>query len=147
MIPFMQIAKTIIVIVPIPVYTHTRHLIHNTHYHLLFFKDTYAVMPTSSFIDTAGSGDEPRRVPLSAEERKNGAYSATSLQMALEGLHQDGMAVLRDLVDPEHCDKLYEHMTGDRDRIIETRHKGEATYNQGVKCESCRHCLALFLAS
>jgi hypothetical protein len=91
-------------------------------------------MPTSSFVDTTSPADGPRRVPVSTDEIKNGAYSVPSLQMALEGLHQDGMVILRDLVDPEHCDQLYKHMTGDRDRILETRHKGESSYNQGVKC-------------
>jgi hypothetical protein len=91
-------------------------------------------MPTSSFTGASSSTDGPRRVPLSADELKNGAYNIPNLQMALEGLHQDGMVILRDLVDPEHCDQLYRHMTGDRDRILETRHKGESSYNQGVKC-------------
>jgi len=74
-------------------------------------------------------------VPLSAEEKANGCYSVTNLQMAPEGLHQDKMVILRDLVDPEHCDKVYEHMIGDRDRILETRHKDAEVYNQGVKCK------------
>jgi hypothetical protein len=78
--------------------------------------------------------DDPRRVPLSDEDMKTGGYSVQNLQMALEGLHQDGMVILRDLVDPDHCDRVYQHMIGDRDRILETRHKGESTYNQGVKC-------------
>lgn len=78
--------------------------------------------------------DGPRRVPMSEEERKRGLYSVTNLQMALEGMHQDGMVVLKGLVDTEHCDKVYNHMAADRDRILETRHAGEKVYNQGVKC-------------
>lgn len=79
--------------------------------------------------------DDARRVPITAEERRNGRYSVSHLQMALEGLHQDGMVVLKNLVDVEHCDKLYKHMGGDRARIIEERHAGAKAYNQGVKCE------------
>jgi hypothetical protein len=91
-------------------------------------------MSPSRTEDAAPPADDARRVPVTAAEVKDGAYSCTSLQMALEGLHQDGMVILRDVVDPEICDKLYAHMTSDRDRILETRHKGEQTYNQGVKC-------------
>jgi hypothetical protein len=80
--------------------------------------------------------DGPRRVPLTDYDRDHGAYSPHYLQMALEGLHQDGMVVLQNLVDPEHCDSLYEHMTGDRDRILRERHAGAKVYNQGVKCKS-----------
>ncbi|RFU33067.1 hypothetical protein B7463_g3266, partial [Scytalidium lignicola] len=81
----------------------------------------------------AAAPDGPRRVPLTEGDRKNASYSVPNLQMALEGLHQDGMVILRDIVDPEHCDRVYQHMIADRDRILETRHKGESTYNQGVK--------------
>jgi hypothetical protein len=94
------------------------------------------IMPASTVLNPKSSFDDgPRRVPLSAEEKANGCYSVPNLQMALEGLHQDGMVILRDLVDPEHCDKVYEHMIGDRDRILETRHKDAEVYNQGVKCK------------
>ncbi len=93
-------------------------------------------MPSTVTVDDRSSleSDGPRRVPLTQEDVKSGGYSIPMLQMALEGLHQDGMVVLRDIVDPEHCDQHYRHMIGDRDRILETRHKGESTYNQGVKC-------------
>ena len=74
--------------------------------------------------------DGPRRVPLTEDDRANGAYAVPQLQMALEGLHQDGMVVLQNLVDIEHCDNLYEHMTGDRDRILQERHAGAQVYNQ-----------------
>lgn len=94
-------------------------------------------MPSSCpIIESNGTPilDGPRRVPLTKEDKQNATYSVPNLQMALEGLHQDGMAILRDIVDTEHCDNIYQHMIGDRDRILETRHKGEKTYNQGVKC-------------
>ena len=74
--------------------------------------------------------DDARRVPMTTDDRKNGAYSVQQLQMALEGLHQDGMVVLQNLVDVDHCDAVYEHMTGDRDRILRERHAGAKVYNQ-----------------
>jgi len=80
-----------------------------------------------------GISDGPRRVEFSEPEFKNGNYSVSNLQMALEGLHQDGMVILEGVVDVDHCDKIYDHMIGDRDRILETRHKDAEVYNQGVK--------------
>ena len=85
--------------------------------------------------------DGPRRVPLSVKDLKDGSYSAPALQMALEGLHQDGMVVLTNVVDPEHCETLYDHMTNDRDRILQERHAGAKVYNQGVKCQGCPQAL------
>jgi len=91
-------------------------------------------MPATTIFRTKSPQDDgPRRVPISKEERESGCYSIPHLQMALEGLHQDGMVILTDMVEPDHCDKLYDHMTGDRDRILETRHKDAKVYNQGVK--------------
>ncbi len=80
--------------------------------------------------------DGPRCVPLAETDLKNGSYSVPALQMALEGLHQDGMVVLKNVVDPDHCDILHRHMTGDRDRILRERHAGAKVYNQGVKCKT-----------
>lgn len=78
--------------------------------------------------------DGPRRVEYSKAEFNDGNYSVPNLQMALEGLHQDGMVILKGIVDVDHCNKIYDHMVGDRDRILETRHKDAIEYNQGVKC-------------
>jgi len=88
-------------------------------------------MPSTTVPDMPADG--PRRVPMTEGDLKKGSYSPMNLQMALEGLHQDGMVILRGLVDPDHCDKIYEHMTADRGRILETRHKDAKVYNQGVK--------------
>ncbi len=88
----------------------------------------------STIVSDMPPADGPRRVPLTEEDSIRGSYSSMNLQMALEGLHQDGMVILKGLVDPEHCDKIYDHMTSDRDRILETRHKDAKVYNQGVKC-------------
>jgi hypothetical protein len=91
-------------------------------------------MPSAIMKDEKPDG--PRYVPLADTDLKNGSYSVPALQMALEGLHQDGMVVLKNVVDPEHCDTLHRHMSGDRDRILKERHAGAKVYNQGVKCES-----------
>ncbi|OAP55488.1 hypothetical protein AYL99_10461 [Fonsecaea erecta] len=88
-------------------------------------------MPSAILKETKPDG--PRRVPLTEEDVRKGSYSAPALQMALEGLHQDGMVVLKGVVDPEHCDILHKHMSGDRDRILRERHAGAKVYNQGVK--------------
>jgi len=88
-------------------------------------------MPSAILKDAKPDG--PRCVPLGQDDRKTGSYSVPALQMALEGLHQDGMVVLKDVVDPAHCDTLHKHMSGDRDRILRERHAGAKVYNQGVK--------------
>jgi len=94
-------------------------------------------MPSAILKDAKPDG--PRCVPLGQDDRKTGSYSVPALQMALEGLHQDGMVVLKDVVDPAHCDTLHKHMSGDRDRILRERHAGAKVYNQGVKCKFPLH--------
>lgn len=89
----------------------------------------------SAILETA-KHDDARRVPLNDIDKKNGTYSAPALQMALEGLHQDGMVILKGIVDTHHCDALHKHMSSDRDRILRERHAGAKAYNQGVKCQS-----------
>ncbi len=91
-------------------------------------------MPSAIMKDAKPDG--PRCVPLVETDLNNGSYSVTALQMALEGLHQDGMVVLKNVVDPDHCEILHRHMTGDRDRILKERHAGAKVYNQGVKCKT-----------
>lgn len=88
-----------------------------------------------SAITPPSKPDSPRRVPLPKDDRHNGSYSVPQLQMALEGLHQDGMVILQNVVSEDHCDQLHEHMSGDRDRILRERHSGAKFYNQGVKCD------------
>ena len=83
---------------------------------------------------SSAAADDVRRVSMTSKDRDAGEYSVQALQLALEGLHQDGVVILKDLVDSEFCDNLYDHMTETRDHVLETRHKGESTYNQGVKC-------------
>ena len=97
-------------------------------------------------MDHMSKQDQPRLVPIGLEERKRNCYSIPHLQTALEGLHQDGMVVLQGLVDSEHCDKLYEHMTGDRDRIMKELHSGGKAFNQGVNCELLASILSNFPA-
>lgn len=87
--------------------------------------------------------DGLRFVPLTAENRIAKSYSTPSLQLALEGLHQDGVVVLQGIVDVEHCDQLYQHMTADRPRLMAELHSNGAGFNQGVQCripsQTCRH--------
>ena len=102
-------------------------------------------MPSAISPPAKPDADGPRRVPLPSDDRANGSYSVPQLQLALEGLHQDGMVVLQNVVSEGHCDKLHDHMSGDRDRILRERHAGAKVYNQGVKCMRSRPWLARVL--
>lgn len=73
--------------------------------------------------------DAPRAIELTPEEKAAGAYSPANLQKALEGLHQDGLLVLKDVVDVNHVDHLREVMNAETQTIL-NRRKG--LYNQGV---------------
>ncbi|KAG0645668.1 Kanamycin biosynthesis J [Hyphodiscus hymeniophilus] len=77
--------------------------------------------------------DAPRSVFLTAEDRKNGAYDSANLQKALEGMHQDGLVVLKGVADVEHVDALNKFMTAEADDILEVKSKEPiSAWNQGV---------------
>ena len=63
--------------------------------------------------------DAPRAIHLTAEEKLAGAYSPVNLQKALEGLHQDGLLVLKGVVDVNHVDHLREVMSAETQSIME----------------------------
>ena len=76
--------------------------------------------------------DAPREIGLSFTERANGQYSPEKLQRALEGLHQDGLLVLKNVVELSHIDKLREVMSSETKGILESPARG-GVYNQGVQ--------------
>ncbi|RDW63514.1 hypothetical protein BP6252_11059 [Coleophoma cylindrospora] len=77
--------------------------------------------------------DSPRFVNSSIEEQCAKQYGIPNLQLALEGLHQDGMVVLSGVVNVDHCTKLYDYMATDKSRLMEERHANGEGFNQGVK--------------
>lgn len=50
------------------------------------------------------------QITLTAEELSTKQISSYNLQIALEGLHRDGICVISNGVDPAHCDKLNSRM-------------------------------------
>ncbi|KAK5110263.1 hypothetical protein LTR62_006116 [Meristemomyces frigidus] len=74
--------------------------------------------------------DGPRSVPLSSEDRSNSRYSSEAVQYALEGLHQDGLLVLKGVVDVAHVDHLRGVMGAETQIILQER---AGLYNQGVE--------------
>lgn len=86
---------------------------------------------------TPGIGlDGPRYVVMTAQDREEGAYGHVSLQKALEGLYQDGLVVLRGVVDVEHVEALNKFMCGEADEILKAKSKDNiSAWNQGVPCK------------
>ena len=75
--------------------------------------------------------DAPKAITCSTDEKHTGAYDPANLQKALEGLHQDGLLVLKDVVDVEHVDRLREVMSAETKSIL-TDPRRSGIYNQGV---------------
>ncbi|KAJ5646241.1 hypothetical protein N7490_002613 [Penicillium lividum] len=73
---------------------------------------------------------EVRTVILSDEERQNGKYSDFSLQQALEAMHQDGLVVLKGVVDMHHIKALNQRMSADAEK---KRDDPKQVYNHSVK--------------
>lgn len=73
----------------------------------------------------------PRSLSLSADEKINGFYNPANLQKALEGLHQDGLLVLKGVVDVRHVDHLRAVMSAETPSILEDSRRA-GLYNQGV---------------
>ena len=83
--------------------------------------------------------DGSRSVFLTTVERKDGAYNSANLQKALEGMHQDGLVVLKGVADVEHVDALNQFMAAEADEVLEVKSKQAISeWNQGVPCEYWR---------
>ena len=79
----------------------------------------------------ASAADEPKGIYPTDKEQRTGRYEAKNLQAALESLHQDGLVVLKDVVDVQHIDHLREVMTAETTKILESPER-QGVYNQGV---------------
>lgn len=79
----------------------------------------------------ASTADLPRYIHLTADERSRQAYSPANVQSALEGLYQDGLLILKGVVDVAHIDHLYRVMTSETKSIMEDGRRA-GKYNQGV---------------
>lgn len=75
--------------------------------------------------------DAPLSILATAAEKERGEYSAVTLQKALEALHQDGLVLLKDVIDVAHIDALNTEMCNEVDRIAA---KSDTVYNHDVKC-------------
>ncbi|KAJ4288104.1 hypothetical protein N0V90_012121 [Kalmusia sp. IMI 367209] len=74
------------------------------------------------------SSNVPRAVFATTHEKQQGVYSASNLQKALEALNQDGLVVLKGLVDTAHVDALNDYMSSKTDEIVNNM----SNYNHGV---------------
>ncbi|KAK4552190.1 hypothetical protein LTR86_010544 [Recurvomyces mirabilis] len=76
--------------------------------------------------------DAPRAVILDSQDKLNGRYGDAAIQAALEGLHQDGLLILKGVVDVAHVDHLRGVMTAEGQEILRSEQRA-GLYNQGVK--------------
>lgn len=61
-------------------------------------------------------------VLLSDEERRTGHLTAENMAMAVLGFIRDGIAVLENAVDPDHCDKINKIMVDELPELIKDPH-------------------------
>ncbi|KAL1304913.1 hypothetical protein AAFC00_003828 [Neodothiora populina] len=78
------------------------------------------------------AADAPRAITLTSSERAAGQLNHANLQRALEGLHQDGLLLLKQVVDIAHVDHLREVMSEETAEILKSNERG-GIYNQGVQ--------------
>lgn len=76
--------------------------------------------------------DAAQALFLTEKEQKARSYSLKTLQKILEALHQDGLVVLKGVIDVEHIDALNKVMCEDADKIVAD---GTKEYNHNVKCK------------
>lgn len=73
-----------------------------------------------------------RVISLSEEDRHQGKYTPISLGKVLEAMHQDGLVVLKGVIDVNHIEKLNKKMCIDADI---KRKDPSQVYNHLVKCK------------
>ena len=76
--------------------------------------------------------DAPRAVSLTPGEKTDGVYRARNLRNALEALHQDGLVVLKDVINVDHIDSLNKAMCEDAKRMAEDPEKRYNHNNRGL---------------
>lgn len=82
---------------------------------------------------TASNGDAPQAITPTEKERSAGVYTPQNLQRVLSGLHQDGLVVLRGVIDLSHVDSLNDAMCRDAEEKMADPNQ---VFNHDVKCES-----------
>ncbi len=75
--------------------------------------------------------DHVQIITLSDDERRKGKYSQLTLQKALEAMHQEGLVVLKGVIDVKHINALNEKMCAEADK---KRADPDQIYNHAVKC-------------
>lgn len=77
--------------------------------------------------------NSPQAIAPTEKEQVTGVYGARNLQKVLGALHQDGLVVLRGVIDPQHIDQLNEQMCTDAEERLADPNQ---PFNQNVKCET-----------
>lgn len=78
-------------------------------------------------------GDAPQAIGPTDKERSAGVYSPRNLQRVLSGLHQDGLVVLRGVIDLSHVDALNDAMCRDAEKKIADPTQ---VFNHDLKCKN-----------
>lgn len=78
-------------------------------------------------------GDVPQAIAPTDKEQIAGVYSPQNLQRVLSGLHQDGLVVLKGVIDLSHIDALNDAMCKDAEKKIADPTQ---VFNHDLKCES-----------
>lgn len=86
---------------------------------------------TTDSTPTSTSPDATRAINATSSELQNSKYSSSNIQKALEALNQDGLVVLKGVVDVQHVEKLNAFMTKEADELVKNKTK---PFNQGVRC-------------
>lgn len=80
---------------------------------------------------TGINADAPQAISPTDKERQAGVFSARNLQAVLGALHQDGLVVLRDVIDKHHIDALNATMCEDAERRLADP---KQAFNHNVRC-------------
>lgn len=77
--------------------------------------------------------DGPQAIQCDKDERMRGQYSPETLGKVLSALHQDGLVLLKDIIDIGHIEAINTAMCAEVESIKANPTKG---YNHGLKCTS-----------
>ena len=84
-------------------------------------------MPTS-----ISAPEQPKIIKLTAEELATRSIGSHNLQAALEALHEDGLVVLENAVDPDHLEHLNERMVADAEKL-KTRENAHINFSSETR--------------
>lgn len=84
----------------------------------------------SDFSTEQQDEDGPRSIVSTEKERSRGSYSPETLCKILAALHQDGLVLLKDIIDKTHIQAINETMCSEVDRIVLAPKQG---FNHGIK--------------